>query len=289
VSARSNRPALEKPQGKPRPTRALVFPFDLFGSGGAGAGASLLAEGLREILADNRQERVPTRARAYSDRLHIREFTFEKIEDYHDWRAQGRRAVREVLDRGEFLLWLTGNHLGALPVYEELAGSSTLVVQLDAHLDIQHFHDHSTEPSHGNFLLHVAGKMPPLINLGNRDLLLPPEHIARTYQRSIPAVEFLRDPAAILAELRAACDRAERILFDLDCDVLDPAYFPAVTRPVPFGLHPQQVLAVLDALWSARVVGLVLAEFDPAGDTNDRCLATLLWLLEWMLLRRYEG
>ena len=39
-------------------TCAVFFPFDLFGSGGAGAGVDLLADELREILADNRRERV---------------------------------------------------------------------------------------------------------------------------------------------------------------------------------------------------------------------------------------
>jgi len=47
----------------PRAT-AVVFPFDLFGSAGAAAGAELLADELREILADNRRETVTTRARA---------------------------------------------------------------------------------------------------------------------------------------------------------------------------------------------------------------------------------
>src|SRR6266513_1487566 len=45
-------------------TSAIFFPFDLFGSAGAGAGAELLAEAFQEMLADNRRERVPTRARA---------------------------------------------------------------------------------------------------------------------------------------------------------------------------------------------------------------------------------
>src|SRR5918911_996148 len=48
---------------------AVIFPFDLFGSPGAGAGAALVADELREVLADNRRERVPTRAAAYTDRL----------------------------------------------------------------------------------------------------------------------------------------------------------------------------------------------------------------------------
>src|SRR6516225_1358743 len=122
-------------------TTAVVFPFDLFGSPGAGAGAALLGDELREVLADNRRETVPTRADAYADRVRLREFTFDQLADYEGWRERGRRAVRAALRRGDFLLWLAGNHLGALPLYDELSalGERCLVVQFDAHLDIHHF------------------------------------------------------------------------------------------------------------------------------------------------------
>ncbi len=156
----------------------VFFPFDLFGSAGAGAGVTLLADELREILADNRRERVPTRASCYTDHVRQREFHFETLDAYADWRRQGRQAVRQVLHQGDFLFWITGNHLGALPVYDELAGNDdTLVVQFDAHLDIHHFRDCTSELSHGNFLLHCAGTLPPLMNLGHRDLLLMSDYI----------------------------------------------------------------------------------------------------------------
>ena len=51
-------------------------------------------------------------------------------------------------------------------------GESVLIVQLDAHLDIHHFRDCTAELSHGNFLLHVEGRLPPLVNAGHRDQLL---------------------------------------------------------------------------------------------------------------------
>jgi arginase family enzyme len=132
-------------------TTAVVFPFDLFGSGGSGAGAALLGDELREVLADTRRERVPTRARAYDGQVRVREFTFETQPAYQDWRGRGRQAVRQGLRRGDFLLWLTGNHLGALPVYDELAeqGGDTLVILFDAHLDFHHFGDCTPELSLG--------------------------------------------------------------------------------------------------------------------------------------------
>jgi len=70
--------------------------------------------------------------------------------------------------------------------------------------------------------------------------------------------------------------------------VSDPAFSPAVARPVPFGLAPQQVLRLLDAAWVPQVAGVLVSEFDPGRDRNDRGLAALVWLLEYLLLRRYE-
>jgi arginase family enzyme len=272
-------------------TSLVCFPFDLFGGGGAGAGAALIADEIREVLADNRRERVPTRAAAYTDQVRLREFTFETIAALADWRQKGRQAVRKALRQGDFLIWVSGNHLGALPVYDELSalGESALVVQFDAHLDVHHFADCTAEPSHGNFLLHCAGALPPLINVGHRDLLLPPDYVGRFFRRTFPAAELAADPQPAVDALRAMAAKADRVFIDLDCDVFDPAYFPATTQPVPFGLDPLLLLRLVEAAWTPKAAGVLASEFDPGRDRDDRSLAAVVWLLEYLLLRRYEG
>jgi agmatinase len=271
-------------------TMLVFFPFDLFGSPGTAEGVNLLADAVREMVADNRAEKVPTRARAYNNRLRLKECAFEKMSDYQDWRARGRELARDAFRSKDFLLWLAGNHLAALPVYDELsaAPASTLVIQLDAHLDIHHFRDCTKELSHGNFLLHSDGPLPPVINVGHRDLLLPADYVAGYYRRTFSAAQTSIACDAVLDTLRTDAAAADRVFLDLDCDVFDPAYFPAVSQAVPFGLSPQQVLRVLDAVWSLKVAGLCVSEFEPSRDQNDKCLATLLWLIEYVLLRRHE-
>src|SRR5262245_4179899 len=181
------------------------------------------------MLADNRRETVATRGRAYTEHIRLREFSFDTLDKLQDWREQGRRAVRQALREGEFLIWITGNHLGALPVYDELSGSdNSLVLQLDAHLDIHHFADCTSELSHGNFLLHCAGPLPPLVNIGHRELLLTPEYIAEHYQGTHAAVDLVLDAAKVLKEVERHGQSAKRVFLDLDCDVFDPAFFPAV-------------------------------------------------------------
>jgi len=280
-------------------TRIVFFPFDLFGSGGTAAGARLLADAVREMLADNRRERAATRARAYARKVRVEEFSFDEMADYTDWRERARRAIRAALKRRDFLLWVSGNHLGVLPVYDELSAKSasgnpksdvgdTLVVQFDAHLDIYNLSDCTSELSHGNYLLHCAGPLPRLINVGHRELLLRPDYIGKYFQQAHAAADIAIDPSPALKEVRAACDRAQGIFLDLDCDVLDPAYFPATSHPMPFGLSPQTLLRFLDAAWSDKVTGLAISEFDPARDQGDRSLETLAWLVEYALLRRCE-
>jgi arginase family enzyme len=271
-------------------TTVVCFPFDLFGAGGTAGGASLLADELREVLADNRRETVPTRARAYTDHVRLKDVEFATLAQCADWRRHGRHLARQALRHGDFLLWLAGNHLGALPVYDELSahGESVLVVQFDAHLDIHHFRDCTPELSHGNFLLHVEGPVPPLVGLGHRDLLLPADYIARTFRRTFAAAELAVADGPALEALRLLAGMAERVYLDLDCDVFDPSCFPAVSQPVPFGLAAPAVLRLIDAIPADRLGGLFVSEFLPAKDQDDRSLAVLVWLIEWLLLRLYE-
>jgi agmatinase len=270
-------------------TSAIFFPFDLFGHSGTRQGAELLADLVREMLADNRREKIATRARAYTSKVRVVEFELDTQARYQTWRADARAAVRAAWKRRDFLLWVAGNHLGVLPVYDELAGRDVVVIQLDAHLDIYNLADCTTELSHGNFLLHVEGPLPPLINIGHRELLLRAEYITRYYRQTFAAAELALDPGPALAAVREACAAADAVFLDLDCDVFDPAYFPAVAHPLPFGISPQLFLRFLDAAWSPKVLGCAISEFDPARDRCDQCLGTLAWLVEYLLLKRHES
>jgi agmatinase len=202
-------------------TRAIFFPFDLFGNPGAKAGAELLADAVQEMLADNKRERMPTRARAFANRVRFEEFIFEKLTDYQDWRGEARARIGAVLRKKEFLLWVAGNHLGALPLYEELGQSapSVLIVQLDAHLDIYHLSDCTTELSHGNFLLHASKPLPAIVNLGHRELLLRPDHIREYYENAYSAADLALDSDKILNEVGKRCRRAEHVYVDVNPDV----------------------------------------------------------------------
>ena len=271
-------------------TRAWFFPFDLFGSSGTSAGAQLLADALREMLADNRSEQQPTRARVYQNQVTVREVPFDTLDAYQDWRKTARKIIRRVFREEEFLLWVSGNHLGTLPVFDELArlNNETLVIQFDAHLDVYNLSDTTEELSHGNFLMHCDGKLPPMIHLGNRELVLSSNHAKNYFRTVISAEEIHLQPEKVCQRLRQLTRKAANVFLDVDCDVFDPTYFPALAHPQPFGLSSQQMLRLLDAVWSDRILGISLSEFDSARDVDDRSLSLLVWLMEYLLLKRYE-
>jgi agmatinase len=262
----------------------VVFPFDLFGAAGTGAGAQLLGDTVREIIDDTARETRPSRADCLRDQLRVDELAFETMAEVNDWRKRGRKAARQCFKSGDFLLWLGGNHLSVLPVLEEL-GTETLVVQFDAHLDVYHFHDTTTELSHGNYLKLSGGALPRLVNAGHRDLFLTPEEIAATFDCVYSAMDIAADQDRVAVELRAKAKSAKRVWIDLDCDAFDPAFLPAVQQPLPFGLTPTAFLKLFESLWSKKVAGVSISEFDPGRDVRDASLNLLGWLIEWVMLK----
>src|SRR5262249_3011690 len=267
---------------------AVVFPFDLFGSAGTGAGAQLLGDALREMLADARGETRPARSDAFRDRVRVRELAFETVAACSAWRKTARQAVRQGLQKRERGLWLAGNHLGVLPAYEEV-GPDALVLQFDAHLDVYNLAGCTEELSHGNFLLHAESPLPTIINIGSRDLFLSDDHVRKHYREVFHAERVASDPDRVVKRLTVLVSKADRVWIDVDCDVFDPAFFAAVQHPPPLGPSPALWLRGLAAVWSEKVLGVSFSEFDPGRDRADQSLGILVWLIEWCLLRWSEG
>lgn len=272
-------------QSEPR-GKVVVFPFDNFGNAGTGAGAMLLADSLREAVDDTEQEPRPTRPHAFANRLDFEEIPFETVGQVARWRETGRGIAKQSLAGNHFTLWLAGNHLGVLPVYDELRRDE-LVLQFDAHLDCYDLHDTATELSHGNWLRQVAGGG-RVVNVGHRDIFLRPADVSPLFDATFPAEAVAINFPSVISAISRLAAKAKRIWIDLDVDAIDPAFAPAVHQPMPIGLTPQQLLAILESVWSERVVGVSISEFDPGRDLRDSTLQLLGWLTEWLLLKRFE-
>lgn len=261
----------------------VVFPFDLYGSGGSGRGAELLGDAVREMLDDTRAEDRPTRPHAYAGRVDVEEHPFDTPEAVAGWRRTGREVIDRHLAAGTFTVWLGGNHLSVLPVFDAL-GAGDLVVQLDAHLDCYALHDTTGTLSHGNYLLHVEPPRPKVVVVGHRDLFLLPAEVSRTFAAAVPAEEI----ATAAGVIRKRAAKARRVWLDLDADVFDPAFAPGVGQPLPFGLTPPQVLTLMLDCFGDKLAGVSVSEFLPAADRDDRTLELLGWLVERLLLRWAE-
>jgi arginase family enzyme len=270
------------------PARVIVFPFDSFGNAGTGAGAKLLGDVVREIIADTEAETRPTRQDAFRGNLTVEEFDFETPVKLAAWRKTGRDAAKKELAGKNFTLWLGGNHLSVLPVYDVLGPLDT-VVQFDAHLDVYSQHDVTPTLSNGNFLNHTAGRLPRIVNVGHRDLFLPESERAGTFVATVSAADLAGDAGRLAKTLNESRYHDGRIWIDLDVDVFDPAFCPAVHDPLPVGLAPSEFLRLLDSIWSDKVVGLSISEFDPGRDVRNMSLSLLGWLVEWVLLRVCES
>jgi agmatinase len=273
-------------------TTAVVFPFDAFGGNGTGHGAELLGEALTEILDDNTQESRAIRPDAYRGRVKQRDVSFATARALSGWRTVGRQIIRQSIKLNERVLWLGGNHLSVLPVYEELGGDNatkTLVIQFDAHLDIHQMHDVTPNPANGNFLLHAEETLPSIMNIGHRDLLIPQREIDGHFSNAFSAFALATNLPKVLTTVRSRAKSTRRVWIDIDVDVFDPAHMPATQAPLPFGPAPDVILRLLDAAFVGNVIGISISEFDPGRDVSDRGLNLLGWLMEWLLLRWYES
>jgi arginase family enzyme len=201
-----------------------------------------------------------------------------------EWHDQALEMFYEVVPRSDFLIWLSGNHLGVAPVLESLE-IGTLIIQLDAHLDCYDLHDTHTTLSHGNFVRHLPDAV-DIVNVGHRDLFLPAKSIKEHFTDAFAADE---DGDKVIAALRKRVAKAKRVWLDIDADVFDPSVCPAVTTPAPFGLMPLQALKLIGAIDFAKLRGVSISEFEPGRDIKNASLDLLGWLLEWLLLRKYQA
>jgi arginase family enzyme len=218
--------------------------------------------------------------------LEFEEVDFETPESIQKWELLGRKSLTAALQK-DFVIWLSGNHLGCKPIYDSLDARS-LLLQLDAHLDCYDLHDTHATLSHGNFLRTRQGTS-ALINVGHRDLFLKADAIQRHFSKTISAEEWAINEEHLSHWLRERFKAVSTVWLDLDVDVFDPSICPAVPTPSPCGLSIQQFFRLMDAVPFAKLRGVSLSEFDPGRDRNDTSLNLLGWLLEWLLLKKYSA
>lgn len=188
-------------------------------------------------------------------------------------------AVSAVLEKDGLPLIVGGDHSTSYPVIERLRREGDLtVLWLDAHTDFSPWHGGGAH-DHKQVLRRVAGLdgVRRVVQAGYRGYTLEAELDLSDRVKVVPSRRLRQEgPVAVLDLLPpdVAC------YLSLDIDVVDPAYAPATSTPVPGGLTPAEVEAVLAEVCGARAVrGMDLVEINPSRDLGGRTCAMACELL----------
>lgn len=182
-----------------------------------------------------------------------------------------------------------GDHSITLPVLRALAErhGELAVVHLDAHLDTSGADVWGDEHHHGTPLRHAIterlvedGQLYQLGIRGPRGGADDDEFVRRHGHTVISADRIgERGAARVAAELRERIG-ARPAYLTIDVDAIDPAYAPGTGTPVPGGLTPREVFALVRGLGGLQIVGVDVVEFCPPLDHADltaHLSAHLLW------------
>lgn len=180
-------------------------------------------------------------------------------------------AVTQILESGKFPLTLGGDHSVAIGCIRAAARkhSDLSVLALDAHLDCWDEYEGSGH-SHASVNARVQDLTPSVAGLGVREsivgyrsageneLAFCKEHGINIFSSRQLAEDFDGSLAAALEHLD------ENVYVTLDLDVLDPSIMPAVGTPEPDGLLYNDVVRVLERIFSSKkVVGMDVCELAP--------------------------
>lgn len=171
-------------------------------------------------------------------------------------------AVSELLERGDRVLSLGGDHAVTWPVLRaygrRFEGLSLL--QLDAHPDLY-------DALAGNRLSHACpfarimeeGLVARLVQVGIRTLNAHQREQAERFGVEIRDMRSWRPDGAF--------DFEGPLYLSLDLDVLDPAFAPGVAHHEPGGLSVRQVIRLIQRL-EAPLVGADVVELNPERDPS---------------------
>ncbi|MBK8021397.1 MAG: arginase [Chloroflexi bacterium] len=200
---------------------------------------------------------------------------------------QAYRHMCETIERGEFALFLGGDHSISMGTVAGSLGRNERVgvLWIDAHGD---FNTPMTTPSgnvHGMVVASLMGLCPPPLRFG--DKVLRPEQIAYIGIRDLDVEEkramvqhglkvlTMRDidevgMASVVRAALNALGNVEAIHVSLDMDALDPSFAPGVGTPVPGGLTYREAHLLMEMLADdGRVRAMDIVEVNPILDSGN--------------------
>ncbi len=171
-------------------------------------------------------------------------------------------AAGEILERGERVLSLGGDHAIAYPLLRAHGRRhrGLTVLQLDAHPDLYDELDGNRLSNACPFArIMEEGRIARLVQVGIRTLN---PHQRRQAERFGVEIHEMKDwDAGTVLALEGP------LYLSLDLDVLDPAFAPGVSHHEPGGLSVREVIGLIHGL-DAPLVGADLVEYNPSRDVG---------------------
>lgn len=168
--------------------------------------------------------------------------------------ARMAAAAAPVLERGQFLLTLGGDHAVSIGPISAAAARwpDMAVLQVDAHLDLRDSWNGSRY-NHACVMRRVADDMGlAVVQVGIR--AVAPEEADFLRARGLKPF-WAHDIAADSGWIDAvAAALPERVYLTVDLDGLDPSVIPGTGTPEPGGLTYRQLIALIRAVGSQRTV-----------------------------------
>jgi len=195
-----------------------------------------------------------------------------------------REAVREMLDRGKFVVSLGGEHtssLGPLRAFHDRYGDALSVLQLDAHRDLRD--SYLGDPySHASVMARALEFIPSLVQVGIRSHSQEEVRFDEAKKVETYYAHLIKTGKVPDWEDRVLGALNERVYITIDCDFFDPSLIPSVGTPEPGGFLWYDTLGFLRRLCEERtVVGFDLCEFTPIEGMHhpEFTLARLIYKL----------
>lgn len=186
-----------------------------------------------------------------------------RLSDDAQMPAQVEAGVGDLLDRGERVLSLGGDHAVTFPIVKAYARlfPRLTVVHFDAHPDLYDLFDDNPS-SHASPFARIleAGLVGRLIQIGIRTMNDHQRAQARRF-----GVE-VHDMAGMAPDFRLRLEGP--VYVSLDLDALDPSCAPGVSHQEPGGLMTRDVLQILAHL-EAPIVGADIVEYNPRFDVGQ--------------------
>lgn len=168
-------------------------------------------------------------------------------------------TIKDVLDKNSIPLVLGGEHSISIPVIEALDVDNLTIIHMDAHFDLRDEYL-GEKYSHATVMRRVWELEPQeIIQIGIRsasreEMEFHDQQANLTYYSN----HIIKDEIKLV--LKRIKDLDGPLYVSVDIDVLDPAHAPSVGSPVPGGLTPLEVEAIILQLKGKEVVGFDLVE-----------------------------